>query len=119
MIAAITIGGSSPVNLTFVFFLIGISTEVIFFFEEQPIFTSQKVRRRQSGDAPSNDQHIHLPRRLRLWERMAVSQFVRNLEMIAFDDGRWRMSGRFCEECLIDGTSGGDGTCNGEFDEVA
>ena len=115
--AAKIVRGGGGIRLTGEFLLIGVAAEVIFLFEEQPIFAAEEIGGGETGHATTDDGDIHYAGGVGFGEGVAVADFVADGEMFAFDVGRFGV--RICQKSFVDGTAGGDGTSDQEFDEIA
>ena len=98
-VVAESVGGAGGERLAVEFFLIGVAAEVIFFFEKQEIFAAEEIRGGKSCGACADDHDFHFAAGGREIERVAVANFVANLEMLAVDLGSGaRGSGRECAD---------------------
>src|SRR5450432_2508521 len=94
-----------------VFLLIGVASEVIFFFEQQPIstFAAEEICGGKTRDAAADDNYVGFFGGVGARELMAVADLVADFEVFAFDArGGGGFFVRDGEQTGIDGASGGD-----------
>ena len=116
--AAKIVSGGGGIGLAGEFFLVGVATEVVFFFEEEQILAAEEIGGGESGHAAADDDDVDFARGVGLGEGMAIADLVADGEVFAFDGGGRRFGAGVGEKRLIDGTTGGDGASDDEFDEV-
>jgi len=113
--------GTRGERLSRVFLLIGVASEMIFFFEKEKIFTAQEVSRGEAGDTSSNDDDVGLSRGVRAIERMAIPDPVADFVVFAVNERRStaRRWMRSCDKRGVDGAARGDGSNHNKLDEIA
>ncbi len=103
----------------FVVFLIGVAAEVVFLFEEEPVFAAEEVGGGEAGDATADDGDVNFFGGGGAGELVAVADLVADFEVFAFGAGSGRMVCCSGEEARVDGAAGGDGTGDDVLDEIA
>ena len=86
-VAVIRVGRASGERLAVEFFLIGVAAEVVFFFEQKPIFAAKKIGGGKACDAAADDHDIGLCGGGGKIEVVAVAHLVADFEMFAIDEG--------------------------------
>jgi hypothetical protein len=110
--------GAGGEGLATVFFLVGVSTEVVFFFKDQQVFAAEEVGCGEASDATAYDDDIGFAGGVGVFELVAVTDLVTNLKVLALNKrgGRVRIGCR--QQSSVDRTTGGDGTDDNELDEI-
>jgi hypothetical protein len=106
--------------LSCVFLLIGVASEMIFFFEKEKIFTAQEISSGEAGDTSSNDDDVGLSRGVGTIESMAIPDLVADFEVFAVNERRStaRRWTRLCDKRGVDGAARRDGSNHNKLDEI-